>query len=318
MNCKQNILSLYIASSYVATLYISDKHNKIYGSKEGIEKRDDPAVVKSRMKYVCGMILINILVLPLIIHYVSPISSNYFYILKQFGLFPGYSYQDTTAFDISGFLIGLLKSVILIAALYIAVLLDNLFYYLIFDEASALEDVTDEFSNILGIRNFLFGPITEEITYTSFLIISMMITVPGISFKKLVFLPPLYFGLAHLHHAHSKLQSGLYTKKSIIISTLFQFFYTFWFGSLTDYIFLKTGGNLYACIFLHSWCNYNAFPPLSSQAAYIHQELKKIEEEGETAKRTNKLDALMKIWRYIYIAGLPFGVYIFQLLLNRM
>ncbi|GAA5914773.1 CAAX prenyl protease [Sporobolomyces salmoneus] len=118
------------------------------------------------------------------------------------------------------------------------------------------------FDSWRGIRNFVIAPLTEELTFRSCIV--------GISFlggwnrRQLVFLTPLWFGLAHVHHAYENWLAGGKTKKallqSILVST-FQFAYTTLFGWYATFLFLRTG-SIIPPVLVHSFCNAMGLPPL--------------------------------------------------------
>ncbi|KAI8379439.1 uncharacterized protein BYT42DRAFT_326952 [Radiomyces spectabilis] len=124
-------------------------------------------------------------------------------------------------------------------------------------------DVKDVFFSLLGQRNYVVGPITEEIVFRA----CMLATLYHANFSKgyLIFASPLYFGLAHIHHAVETYRQMGGTRKALqqaIIMSAFQFAYTTIFGWYVSFIFLRTG-NLVSPIVCHVFCNIMGFPDLS-------------------------------------------------------
>lgn len=81
-----------------------------------------------------------------------------------------------------------------------------------------------------------------------------------VSTLRLIFLTPLYFGIAHIHHFYEFTLTHPYTPlvPSLLLS-LFQFAYTSIFGFYAAFLFLRTG-SLPAVILAHSFCNWMGLP----------------------------------------------------------
>ncbi|KAF2203289.1 Abi-domain-containing protein [Delitschia confertaspora ATCC 74209] len=118
--------------------------------------------------------------------------------------------------------------------------------------------VQEVLSSWIGYRNFVVGPVSEELIWRS-LIIPLHI-LAHFSGKKIIFLTPLYFGIAHVHHfyefrlthPHSPVLQG-------ILRSAFQFTYTSLFGFFAAFVYLRTG-NLLSIILAHSFCNWMGLP----------------------------------------------------------
>jgi len=109
-----------------------------------------------------------------------------------------------------------------------------------------------------GYRTYIAAPITEEVIFRSVLVpIHLLAKVsPG----KIVFLTPLYFGIAHIHHAYEfKLTRPDVPFFPVLIRSLFQFGYTTIFGWYASFLYLRTG-SLYGCILVHTFCNLYGLP----------------------------------------------------------
>ncbi|KAL2682523.1 hypothetical protein Neosp_006975 [[Neocosmospora] mangrovei] len=88
-------------------------------------------------------------------------------------------------------------------------------------------------------RNMVAGPITEECT---------------------IFLSPLVFGLAHLHHFYEFRITHPHTPLPVaILRSLFQLTYTTLFGAYATFLFLRTG-SLLAVVLIHAFCNCMGLP----------------------------------------------------------
>lgn len=78
----------------------------------------------------------------------------------------------------------------------------------------------------------------------------------------MVFLTPLYFGIAHINHLYEfKLANPFTPISAAIFRSVFQFTYTTIFGWLATFIYIRTG-SLPAVILIHSFCNYCGLPRL--------------------------------------------------------
>ncbi|QDS76803.1 hypothetical protein FKW77_002530 [Venturia effusa] len=120
--------------------------------------------------------------------------------------------------------------------------------------------VVETLSSWTGWRNLVAGPVTEEIVFRSLLIPLHLLakTTP----KKIVFLTPLYFGIAHLHHLYEfRLTHPEVPVLPAMLRTVFQFTYTSLFGFFAAFVFLRTG-SVYAAIVAHSFCNWQGLPRL--------------------------------------------------------
>ena len=106
----------------------------------------------------------------------------------------------------------------------------------------------------IGMRNYVLAPWTEEIIFRGCMI--PVLLASGISRVALV--APLFFGVAHLHHAFQKLSNGE-KPKTVILVTAFQFLYTSLFGSYASHAFCRVGSVL-SITLSHSYCNWMGLP----------------------------------------------------------
>lgn len=81
-----------------------------------------------------------------------------------------------------------------------------------------------------------------------------------VSGKKIIFLTPLYFGIAHVHHLYEFRITHPDTPFVLaILRSAFQFTYTSLFGFFAAFAFVRTG-NVYSIILVHSFCNWMGLP----------------------------------------------------------
>lgn len=76
----------------------------------------------------------------------------------------------------------------------------------------------------------------------------------------IVWMNPLFFGCAHIHHFYEKLLNGIELKNAIL-STMIQFIYTSIFGFIATLLFMRTG-NICCAIVSHMICNYIGLPDI--------------------------------------------------------
>lgn len=80
--------------------------------------------------------------------------------------------------------------------------------------------------------------------------------------KQIIFLTPLYFGIAHIHHLYEFRLTHPQTPLLLaVLRSLFQFTYTSLFGFFAAFVFLRTG-NVYSAILAHTFCNWMGLPRL--------------------------------------------------------
>lgn len=105
------------------------------------------------------------------------------------------------------------------------------------------------------IKHLLLAPITEELLFRSLLLAN-----DQNSTNHKIFITPLYFAAAHLHHAikHYRTHRNL---KNALLASSFQFSYTYLFGIYSTFLFLRTG-SIYPPILSHILCNRLGFPPI--------------------------------------------------------
>ncbi|KAK0522775.1 CAAX prenyl protease [Tilletia horrida] len=122
------------------------------------------------------------------------------------------------------------------------------------------EKVAFKFDNIWGLRNYVVGPLTEELVFRACIL--SLHHASGASKSALVFATPCYFGVAHLHHAwEAYVQEGR-SKDALVrvmLRSAFQFAYTSVFGWYANFIFLRTNSVL-APFICHSFCNMKGLP----------------------------------------------------------
>ena len=79
----------------------------------------------------------------------------------------------------------------------------------------------------------------------------------------IVYVVPLFFGFAHIHHAILRVRRRECDVKSACLTALFQTMYTTFFGALMMQCLFATRNTL-AIILIHSWCNLIGFPMVTA------------------------------------------------------
>ncbi|CAM1510309.1 Fc.00g006440.m01.CDS01 [Cosmosporella sp. VM-42] len=144
-------------------------------------------------------------------------------------------------------------------------------------------------------RNMVAGPITEECLFRSAGV--PLLLQAGASLTGTIFLSPLVFGLAHLHHFYEFRITHPRTPLPVAIArSLLQLSYTSLFGAYATFIFMRTG-SLLAVILVHAFCNSMGLPRLWGQVEPIW-----LLERGEVASSSTRL------WTAVYYSLLVAGL----------
>ncbi|KAF2855001.1 Abi-domain-containing protein [Plenodomus tracheiphilus IPT5] len=121
-----------------------------------------------------------------------------------------------------------------------------------------LRGVRETLTSWIGYRNFIVGPVSEEIVWRSCIV--PLHILAHFSGKQVVFLTPLYFGIAHLHHLYEfRITHPEVPLVMAVLRSLFQFTYTSLFGFFAAFVFIRTG-NVYTCMLAHTFCNWMGLP----------------------------------------------------------
>jgi prenyl protein peptidase len=210
----------------------------------------------------------------------------------------------------------ILRSLALTFLLYIGPLFEKVFVERNLDDLrhGGLGALTESLSSWQGYRNYVAGPITEEIIFRSVLIPLHLLA--KISPSKIVFLTPLYFGIAHVHHCYEFILTHPHAPiLHAVVRTLFQLTYTTLFGWFAAWIYVRTG-SLYACVIIHAFCNWVGLPrfwgrvtrreeyPLSPVAIRGKDDRDLVQPQGHRGK-------LHLRWTVAYYVLLVTGAYLF-------
>jgi len=117
--------------------------------------------------------------------------------------------------------------------------------------------------NLMWLRNHIVAPLSEEYIFRACM---LALLVPSFSEVPAMIVCPLFFGVAHFHHAFEKIREGM-AIKTTLMQTLFQLSYTTVFGMYSAFLFLRTG-HLMAPVIAHAFCNHMGFPDFAMVQAY--------------------------------------------------
>ncbi|GMM38247.1 CAAX prenyl protease [Saccharomycopsis crataegensis] len=282
------IACIVVATSYVAMLYTPYNRTTLF------LRRNSPQLIKRRLVSAILLTLFWVSLTPIYLTFISKSASSIIQAVSLFGIIPGLKYtHDGYRFGISN-LISYINDTshcgLLIMVLLIGPIINEAFFETDFrgQRHSIVESVISELKTVMGLRNLVVAPITEEIIYRC-VILSLLIPLNNVNADVLIFLTPLFFGVAHLHHGYELYKEGSIPVLQIIMVIGFQLLYTTLFGALEAFLFLRTGNALGIC-FVHACCNYFGFPSIN-------------------------IESDRKWWKYAYWMLLVVGVVGFKILL---
>lgn len=120
--------------------------------------------------------------------------------------------------------------------------------------------VSETLGGWIGWRNYVAGPVSEEIMFRSVIIAVHLLARLGAG--RTVFLVPVYFGIAHVHHFYEfRITHPETPLVWAVLRSVVQFSYTTVFGWYANFLFLRTG-SLLAVIVVHTFCNWCGLPRL--------------------------------------------------------
>ncbi|KAF3770299.1 Abi-domain-containing protein, partial [Cryphonectria parasitica EP155] len=107
-------------------------------------------------------------------------------------------------------------------------------------------------------RNYVMGPLTEELLFRSAAV--PLLLLARTSLAKTIFLSPLVFGLAHVHHLYEfRVTHPAVPFSAAVLRSAFQLGYTTLFGAYATFVYLRTG-SLLAVFAVHVLCNCMGLP----------------------------------------------------------
>lgn len=101
---------------------------------------------------------------------------------------------------------------------------------------------------------------TEEVLFRSCAVPLLLLSKTSNS--TIIFLTPIIFGLAHVHHFYEFRITHPHTPvMAAVARSVFQLSYTTLFGGYATFVFMRTG-SLLSVILLHAFCNWMGLPRL--------------------------------------------------------
>ncbi|KAJ5238321.1 CAAX amino terminal protease [Penicillium chermesinum] len=138
------------------------------------------------------------------------------------------------------------------------------------------------------------------------------------NYVAVIFIAPLYFGIAHIHHFYEfRLTHPDTPALMALLRSLFQFGYTTIFGWYATFLYLRTG-SLWAVILVHSFCNWCGLPRFWGRVEPgepLGPPLKRARQEAEVKAGIVMDDKLHVGWTVSYYTLLVLGALLFAKLL---
>ncbi|KAJ7234358.1 hypothetical protein B0H12DRAFT_1212570 [Mycena haematopus] len=233
---SSHFLAFLFGSSYVGSLYIAKNARLRFSAatpalRQHVQpgSRDDPAVIRARLTAVTTATLFNCVVL---------------YAAIARSTAPSFDSSSAIMLSILGvrwpanFLSCLQTPLLFLGPLYGSYLAGALPGQ---SNYSLHHDFLEMFTTWVGFRNYVWGPLTEEIVFRAYVLV--VYAMGGATRWKMIAFAPLVFGLAHVHHAwdtYNRLGRTNDALTRAALSTVFQTAYTTLFGAHTSYLFLRT------------------------------------------------------------------------------
>lgn len=161
--------------------------------------RDHPSTVKKRF---CSVFIV-MLISPFVVYYLLCTNEN-----------ANVPLYEIMGFRIDGIGYAILVPLMLTVILFLGPLSSHALdgtMKLLFQPTYWLEC----FQNILWLRNHIVAPLSEEFTFRACM---MPLLLQSFSPLTAIFLTPLFFGVAHLHHNIERVRLGMDIKTALIIS----------------------------------------------------------------------------------------------------
>ena len=225
-------LCFLFAVLFVGSLYLADV---------GLP-RDHPRTLRRRMSAVSAVCAIS----PILLWTLSE-SGGRHGLLAAMGI----------RWDPLEFVMAVIVAVILVGVLYMGPIMAEVWS----GDSRLLEPIELERQDIV-LRNFVVAPISEELVFRSCM---FPLLLPKLGPVWTVFVCPLFFGVAHLHHAIEHVRMGSMKLSQALLMTLLQATYTSIFGMFSGILLIRTG-QIVSAIVAHSLCNFFGFPDIYSIA----------------------------------------------------
>ncbi|XP_034238570.1 CAAX prenyl protease 2 [Thrips palmi] len=236
--CTSIAACLFLSVAYVASLYI-------WGTRES---RDDPAMIVKRFYSVFVMMFWS----PLLVY----ICLDREVLLK------------TSLYHLLGFkLEGLVQALTIPLGLTMVLFLGSLsmqgltgLWHLYTEPMYWVWNMKD----IHFLRSHVVAPIAEEFVFRACMLPLLLQCFQPLT---AIFIAPLFFGVAHLHHMYDRVMHAQLPFKHALAISCFQMTYTTIFGAYSAFLFVRTGHLAAPCV-VHAFCNHMGFPDFSEVFTY--------------------------------------------------
>lgn len=234
------VLSITFTAFYVLPFYISP-----ITRPSPTLSRDAPTVIRARIRCVTLSVTVSSLITAYVLS--TRALEDFPTILHTLGVYP------ISAIAVS-------KSILLTSLLFAGPLFEKAVIEEGWRRWLKGTDLHETLSSWIGWRNYVVGPFTEEVLFRSVIVALHTHTKPALPHMTLILVPPLYFGIAHVHHFYEFTLTHPYTPLiPALLRSMIQFTYTTVFGWYATFIFLRTG-SLWAVVLIHAQCNWAGLP----------------------------------------------------------
>lgn len=232
------VLSVVYTLSYVLPFYLSTTTRP-----SPTLSRDAPSVIRARIRFVSISVALSTIITVFVL--ATRANASGLEILRLMGWYP------LGILDIA-------KSFLLTALLFTGPLFERIAIEGRWKDWVRGQTIRESLSSWIGWRNYVAGPVTEELLFRSLLVPLHLLT--PLSSTRVVLFTPLYFGIAHIHHFYEFVLTHPHTPIApSIIRSLVQFTYTTIFGWYATFVFIRTG-NVVAVTLAHTFCNWAGLP----------------------------------------------------------
>jgi len=201
------------------------------------------------------------------------------------------------------------KSVVLTAILFVGPLFETGIVEGKWRDWIRLRGLDTVISGWIGWRNYVAGPITEEVLFRSASVPLLLLSHTANTTT--IFLTPIIFGLAHIHHFYEFRITHPHTPViGALLRSLLQLMYTTLFGSYATFLYLRTG-SLMSVILVHAFCNWMGFPrfwgKVSAGETVIGPDIGEGKRSEDKASRSANSGELGVVWTVVYYLLLIVG-----------
>ncbi len=222
------ISCIFQAVLFVLSLYLVDS---------GLS-RNHPVTVRRRVRATIAVCILSFLLVYLLLLQSDGIS------LSQ--------YMNVLGFRTAGLLAGTVTPCLLVLMLYTGYLVQT-----ICDQSWNRNLVWSR--RDLMARDYVVAPFAEEFIFRGCM---LAVLCSAMEKYRAIFVPPVLFGLAHLHHLMEWYRGKLAVPLShACLGVILQMTYTSIFGLFTSFVFVRSR-HLVGVILAHSLCNLFGLPPV--------------------------------------------------------